>query len=48
MAALDEVPQKVRVAAADALARLDKTDREGAEEALARLATTVRLEYSRP
>ncbi|MDX2862357.1 hypothetical protein, partial [Streptomyces scabiei] len=47
MAALDEVPQRVRVAAADALALLDRTDREGAEEALARLATTVRLEYAR-
>ncbi|BBC29234.1 uncharacterized protein SGFS_005250 [Streptomyces graminofaciens] len=48
MAALDEVPHSVREAAANALALLDRTDREGAEEALTRLAATVRREYARP
>ncbi|MGW0825406.1 hypothetical protein [Streptomyces sp. NPDC002845] len=48
MAALDEVPRLVREAAADALALLDKSDEQGAEEALARLATAVRREYARP
>jgi hypothetical protein len=48
MAALEEVPQPVREAAADALAVLDAADRTGAEEALARLAVLVRQEYARP
>lgn len=48
MAALDEVPQRVREAAADALAVLDAADRTRAEEALARLAAAVRKEYARP
>ncbi|WP_055491090.1 hypothetical protein [Streptomyces sp. TP-A0356] len=47
-AALDEVPQPVREAAADALAVLDAADRTGAEEALAQLAVAVRQEYARP
>ncbi|MGW1161578.1 hypothetical protein ACWD5Q_21890 [Streptomyces sp. NPDC002513] len=48
MAALDEVPRLVREAAADALAALDDADRARTEEALALLASTVRLEYARP
>ncbi|MCW7941236.1 hypothetical protein AAW14_03925 [Streptomyces hygroscopicus] len=48
MAALDEVPQPVREAAADALAVLDAADRSGTEEALAQLAAVVRQEYARP
>jgi len=48
MAALDEVPQPVREAAADALAVLDEADRPAAQDALARLAALVRQEYARP
>ncbi|MFF3907998.1 hypothetical protein ACFYZJ_18880 [Streptomyces sp. NPDC001848] len=48
MAALEEVPQPVREAAADALAVLDAADRTRAEEALAQLAAVVRKEYARP
>lgn len=48
MAALEEVPQPVREAAADALAMLDAADRTGAEEAVAQLASAVRQEYARP
>ncbi|WP_320785216.1 hypothetical protein, partial [Streptomyces sp. CRN 30] len=48
MAALDEVPRRVREAAADALAALDDADRARAEEALALLAGAVRKEYARP
>ncbi|WP_406307732.1 hypothetical protein [Streptomyces griseoaurantiacus] len=47
-AALEEVPQPVREAAADALAVLDEADRAAARDALARLATLVRQEYARP
>jgi hypothetical protein len=47
-AALDEVPQPVREAAADALAVLDEADRPAARDALARLAALVRQEYARP
>ncbi|GAA3831845.1 hypothetical protein ACFS5L_44830 [Streptomyces phyllanthi] len=48
MAALEEVPRRVREAAADALAALDEADRSRAEETLARLAGAVRQEYARP
>ncbi|UXY18012.1 hypothetical protein N8I84_04195 [Streptomyces cynarae] len=48
MAALDEVPQRVREVAADALAVLDTADRTRAEEVLAQLAAVVREEYARP
>lgn len=48
MAALEEVPRRVREAAADALAALDEGDRTRSEEALAQLAGAVRQEYARP
>lgn len=48
MAALDEVPQRVREVAADALAVLDTADRTRAEEVIAQLAAVVREEYARP
>lgn len=48
MAALEEVSQPVREAAADVLAVLDTADRTRAEEALAQLAAVVRQEYARP
>ncbi len=48
MAALDEVSQRVREAAADALAVLDAADRTAAQDALAQLAAVVRQEYARP
>jgi hypothetical protein len=48
MAALEEVPRRVREAAADALAALDEGDRKRSEEALAQLAGAVRQEYARP
>ncbi|MGW7268144.1 hypothetical protein [Streptomyces sp. NPDC054842] len=47
MAAVDEVPESVRKAAADALALLDRADRPAAEEALTELAAMVRREYVR-
>lgn len=48
MAALDEVPRRVREAAADALAALDDADRARAEGAMTELAGAVRREYARP
>lgn len=48
MAALEEVPRRVREAAADALAALDEADRARSEVALAQLAGAVRQEYARP
>jgi hypothetical protein len=47
MAALDEVPESVRKAAADVLAVLDRADRMLAEEAMTQLAAVVRKEYVR-
>ncbi|GGZ95120.1 hypothetical protein [Streptomyces bluensis] len=48
MAALEEVPRRVREAAADALAALDEADRTRAQDTLAQLAGVVRQEYARP